>query len=382
MKKIFSLILLAALCLCWTSCSDDKGEPVQLSTIKVLAAETSFESSPSTGKVVVDCSPINAYVDAEDRSWLDVQIDKDTVKLSAKRNVSNESRNAMLTIKKNDNDSVMLNVAQKGMIFMVEDKTDIMQHTDLAQEYSFNVSSEILGQIISAPSWIEANMTKDKLNIKVLENNEGHVRDGYVKYACGNMKDSIKITQYELAKDLLGDYEIWVGYDENTDLCEAKLPATITSTKTGAITLNFSSLYNNTTTVNFQMPLTFSADSLAFSMTSGQQIGSFKNKKNKWTYFYAVFADKNDVYLRLQDASGNILLNDKTGHITAMMQHENGKGTYGSFTGLAYNNSGNVADFGSILVGAFSSSTPYESYLIDNQWAFSMKNMMLVRKDK
>lgn len=381
MKKIYSFILLATLCLGMVSCSDEKGEATQLSSIKVLAAETSFESDPSTGKVVIDCNPIAAYVGVEDRDWLDVQIVKDTVKLSAKRNESNESRNAMLVIKKNDNDSVMLNVAQKGLIFIVQGKQDIMQHNDLAQIYSFEISSSIQGRIISSPDWIDASMTKDKLAINVTENNEGHIREGFVKYNCGAMTDSIKVTQFELEKDLLGDYELWIDYDEKTDLCSNKLPVTIQATNNGSITMSFVALYKKTN-VNFQFPMTFDTDSLAFSISSGPLVASFKDKKGKWTYFYAIFADSKGTYLPYEDSNGNIILNDESGKISAFMKYDEKKGTYGGFSGLAFNNSGNVATFGSIYVGAFSTPSPYMSYLIDNEWAFSMKNMMLVKKDK
>lgn len=381
MKKLYSLMILAAFCLGLASCSDDKGEPTQLSTIQVLAAETSFESAPSTGKVVVDCNPVKAYVDAADQNWLDVKIDQNTVLLSINRNSSTESRNALLTIKKNDNDSVMLNIAQKGMIFSVEGKTDILQHNDRVGEYSFKVSSEILPQIISTPNWIEANMTNEKLSVKVLENNEGHIREGYVKYACGNIKDSIKITQFEFEKDLLGNYELWTGYDEKTDLCEHKWPVTISATESGSITMNLTTEYDNKT-VNFQFPMTFDSDSLKFTMTSGQNLGSYLNKKKKRIYFFGIFGDTDGVYLQLQDEKNNILLTDNTGTISAMMKHENGKGTYGTFSGLAYNNSGNVATFGYLYIGAFTGSQPKESELVNDKFAFYFKDMMLVKKDK
>ena len=381
MKKIYGFVLLAALCLGMVSCSEDKGEATPLSTINVIAAETSFESSESTGKVVVDCNPIAAYVDAADQQWLDVQVEQNTVTLSAKRNTSTESRNALLTIKKSANDSVMLNVDQKGMVFIVHDKVDIMQKNDLAGEYSYSVSSEIQPQILSTPSWIEANFANDKLNVKVSENNDGHVRQGYVTYSCGNMKDSVKVTQFELVKDLLGDYELWVDYNEETDLCETKVPVNISMTENGAVTMNFTSLYKNTN-VNFQIPMTFSEDSLAFNITSGQLVASYQNKKNKWTYFYAIFVDPNGTYLPYEDSNGNVILSDTSGKITAFLQHEEGKGTYGKFAGKAFNNSGNVADFGSIYFGAFSVSAPYVSYLIDNEWAFYLRYMMLVKKDK
>lgn len=381
MKKIYGFTLLVALCLGMASCSDDKGEATPLSTINVIAAETSFESCESTGKVVVDCNPIKAYVDAADQQWLDVQVEQNTVSLTAKRNTSSESRNALLIIKKTANDSVMLNVDQKGMIFIVQDKTDILQQNDLAGEYSYSVQAEVLPQVLSAPSWVEANFTTDKLKVKLSKNDDGHMRQGYVTYSCGNMKDSIKVTQFELEKDFLGDYELWADYDEKTGTCSTKVPVKIGTTDNGSITMNFTSVYKNTN-VDFQIPMTFSEDSLAFNITSGQLVASYKNKKNKWTYFYAIFIGQDGRYLPYEDANGNLILSDTSGKISAFMKYENGKGTFGKFTGKAFDNSGNVADFGSMLFGAFSVSSPYLNYLIDNKWAFYLKDMMLVKKDK
>lgn len=382
MKKIFSMLLAASCLLGLASCGDDDGNSATpLSTIKVLSASTSLKSRPDTGCVVVDCNPVKAYVSASKQSWLQVELKGDSVKLYAKQNESTESRNALLVIKKSENDSVMLNVDQLGMIFILQNKVDIVQVNDNAKSYFFNVKTDFEGRILSTPDWISAKFEDSRLNIDVQANEEGHLREGYVTYGCGNFKDSLKVTQYDFAKDILGDYEIWVGYNPTTDVCENKIPATLTSTANGLVTLNFSALYDSKS-IPLQFPVAFDSDSLSISISSGDQVASYKDKRNKWTYFFTVFASPTGSILPSLTSQGDTLLLNNSGKITAYMKYDKQKGTYGSFSGLAYNEGGYSAEFKRIYIGAFSSSTPYKQFLINNEWWASLYDMMLVKKEK
>ena len=218
------------------SCSDDNDyKATPLSTIEVLSASTSLIAGQDTGWVKTNCNVAAAYVDAEDRSWIDVTVKGDSVKFFTKQNESTESRNTMLVIKKSDNDSVKVNITQRGMIFIVQKKVNIVQFTDDAKSYYYNINTDYVGKVVETPSWIEANFTDSRLNINVAENNEGHIREGYVKYSCGNFSDSICVTQYEFAKDILGEYELWVGYNEETDVMEKKVPATLSTNVSSSI---------------------------------------------------------------------------------------------------------------------------------------------------
>ena len=382
MKKIISMLLVAGGLLGLASCNDDdEYKATQLSSIKVLSAETSLQSRSDTGSVVVDCQPIEAYVSAADQSWLQVELKNDSVKFYAKQNESTESRNAMLTIKKSENDSVMVNIDQLGMLFIVQNKQDIMQPNDNASEYYFYVKSDFDGQILSTPDWISADFNNSRLNINVAENVEGHIREGYVTYGCGNFKDSVKVTQYNFEKDILGDYELWVGYNPVTDVCDRKIDATLTSTENGLVTLNFSALYGNVN-IPMQFPVAFDADSISLSIASGAQVASYKDKRNKWTYFFTVYASPTGAILPSLNSQGDTLLLNNSGNITAHMKYDKKKGTYGSFSGLAYNEGGYSAEFKRMYIGAFSSSTPYKQYLINNEWWASLYDMMLVKKEK
>ena len=382
MKKIISMLLVAGGLLGLASCNDDdEYKATQLSSIKVLSAETSLQSRSDTGCVVVDCQPVEAYVSAADQSWLQVELKNDSVKFYAKQNESTESRNAMLTIKKSENDSVMLNVDQLGMLFIVQNKQDIMQANDNASEYYFYVKSDFMGQVLSTPDWISADFNNSRLNINVTENEEGHIREGYVTYGCGNFKDSVKVTQYNFEKDILGDYELWVGYNPATDVCDRKIEATLTSTENGLVTLNFTALYGNVN-IPMQLPVSFDADSISLSIASGAQVASYKDKRNKWTYFFTVYASSTGSILPSLNSQGDTLLLNTSGNITAYMKYDKKKGTHGSFSGLAYNEGGYSAEFKRMYIGAFSSSTPYKQYLINNEWWASLYDMVLVKKEK
>lgn len=374
MKKIYSLAILAAACLGMASCSDDKGEATQLSTIKVLSAETSFESLADTGKVVLDCNPVKAYVGKDDQDWLDVQIDQNTVNLYAKLNGSSESRNALLTIKKSENDSIQLNVDQKGLVFIVESKSDIVLYDDESHEYTYKVQSAVAGKILSAPSWVTANMTKEQIDVKISANNDGHMRQGYVKYNCGSIVDSIKVSQYDFDKDLKGNYLLLTEYDAEKNVYRGYLPVTM-----GESTMSLEFDYNGQT-IKAGFNTSFDRDNVAFSISSGQVIASFQ-KRNQWTYFHGIFATAGNATLNRQDSNGNLIFGDESGLITAPMVYDDVRGTYGFFTGDAYNSGGYQGTFAKILIGAFTNSIPYQATLVDGSvWSIEGP-LVLVKYD-
>lgn len=364
------------------SCGDDNDyKATPLSTINVLGSETSLLANPDTGYVVVDCNPVKAYVAAGDEAWLSVDVKGDSIKFYSKQNESTESRNTLLVIKKSENDSVQLNVIQRGMTFILQNKVDIVQVNDNAKNYYFNVRTDYQGEVVSTPDWVTADFSNSRLNINVAENTEGHMREGYVAYRCGNFKDSVKVTQYELEKDILGDYELWVGYNAKTDQMENKLPAKLVASSNGAITLNIEGLQYKDRIINLQFPLTFDGDSVALNMTSGQSVASFKDKKGRWTYFYTMFASSMGSILPALNQAGDTLMQNTSGKITAFMHYDKAKGTtYGSFSGLAYNEGGYTADFKYLYIGAFSNSAPYKKDLVDNEWWTKLYDMVLVKK--
>lgn len=364
------------------SCSDDNDyKATPLSTIEVLSASTSLIAGQDTGWVKTNCNVAAAYVDAENRSWIDVTVKGDSVKFFTKQNESTESRNTMLVIKKSDNDSVKVNITQRGMIFIVQKKVNIVQFTDDAKSYYYNINTDYVGKVVETPSWIEANFTDSRLNINVAENNEGHIREGYVKYSCGNFSDSICVTQYEFAKDILGEYELWVGYNEETDVMEKKVPATLSTNVSGAVTLSFEALYKNQK-INVQMPVTFDQDSVSVKIQSGQKVASFKNKKNIWTHFFSTFTSPRGAFLPAVENDKDTLYYNTSGMISAKMTYDSKKGTYGKFGGMAYNEGGYSDVFGKMYIGAYSTSKPYKNALIDSEWWMTLYDMWLVKKNK
>lgn len=381
MKKILAMLLVASAVLGLASCSDDNDyKATQLSTINVLGSETSLLAKPDTGYVVVDCEPVKVYVAAGDESWLQVEVKGDSVKFYSKQNESTESRNSLLVIKKSATDSVQLNVLQRGMIFIIENKVNIMQQTDNARDYHFNVTTDYKGEVVSMPDWVTANFDGSRFNVNVAENKEGHMREGYVTYRCGNYKDSIKVTQYDFEKDILGNYELWVGYDPKTDVVEKKIPVVLATNENGAVTMSFDALYKNST-LHLQFPVTFDGDSVSISITSGQNVAIYTDPRRQKTYFYTMFASPTGSVLPALNQAGDTLMQNTSGKITAYMKYDKKKATtYGGFAGMAYNEGGYSAEFKRMYIGAFKTSAPYKNSLINNEWWTSLYDMVLVKK--
>lgn len=382
MKKILAMLLVAGCAQSFISCSDDNDyKPTPVSTIKVLTAETSLLAQPDTGWVVTDCNAMKAYVDEADLSWINVEVKNDSVKFYVKQNESTESRNTMLVIKKSDNDSVRVNITQRGMIFILENKTNIVQYNDEAKSYYYNIKTDYVGRVLTTPSWVEASFSGSRLNVNVKENNDGHIREGYIRYASGNYTDSIKITQYDFQKDILGEYELWVGYDPKTDLMQKKVPTTLAANSNGAVTLSFEALYNNRT-VKVQIPVTFNEDSVSLSIQSGQRVASLNSPKEGWIYFNSTFTSPTGAFLPAIENEKDTLYYNTSGKITAYLSYDSKKGTYGSFSGMAYDEGGYSNEFGKMYIGAYSTTRPYKASLIGGDWWMALYDMVLVKKEK
>ena len=345
MKKHI-IIGIASLALMASCGSDDSDfHAVAESTIHVTSAQTSLGPNASEGEVTVDCTPVAAY--ADEPSWLTATIDGNTVKLASQANGSRQSRNAKLVVKKAENDSVVVNVSQYGLV-LTADNSDIVQSNDGEASYTKQCSCNTNVEIDYCPDWAKATIDNEqgKMDISLSVNNTGHFRADYIKYHAAGARDSFIVKQYDFDKDIAGTYVFAYNtftedYDVEFKTVEAKLDRNGLSVPEWGYTF----------------PIIVNDSIGAISIKSNQNIGRF----GKYYVYNAYVA-----------TTGAYYYGTESGIITAPFKYSEEYGTYGFFSGIAYNVNNDTATFLAMIIQAYKAKSASQSnYLDDLFWIAS-----------
>ena len=340
---------MAALGLMASCNSESEFHAVAESTITVTKAETSLGPNACEGLVTVDCVPVAAYTD--EPSWLTTAIDGNNVKLTSLANDSRQSRNAKLVIKKAANDSVVLNVSQYGLTLTV-DNADIVQPNDDECSYTKNCSCNTEVVVTYAPDWATATIDNvaGVMDVKLTANTTGHVRADYIKYKAAGVRDSFIVKQYDFDNDIAGEYIFaYNTFDDDYNVEFQTVRATLTSTELSVPEWGYS-----------------------FPISVNDSIGGVDIKSNQYVGRFGKYY----VYSAFISTEGDYYLGTESGVITAPFKYSEDYGTYGFFTGTAYNvNTGSeiiTAPFLSMLLQAFKSkSSSPSNYMADLFWVAS-----------
>ncbi len=350
MKKHI-IIGMAALGLMASCSSDNDYHAVAESTINVTKAETSLGPNASEGLVTVDCVPVAAYTD--EPSWLTATIDGNNVRLASEANDSRQSRNAKLIIKKAANDSIVLNVSQFGLVLTV-DNADIVQSDDNAATYTKECSCNTSVEIVYAPDWVNATVDNSQgtMSVELSANTTGHFRADYIKYKAAGVRDSFIVKQYDFDNDIAGSYVFAYNTFDEDDETQVVL-------KTVHATLSRTAL--TVPEWGYTFPVTVNDSIGGVQIKSNQNIGRF---------------GKYYVYNTFIDTEGRYYYGTTSGLITAPFKYSEEYGTYGFFSGTAYNvNTGSGIDTGTFLamiIQAYKAKSPSKSnYQSDLFWIAS-----------
>ena len=350
MKKHI-IIGMAALGLIASCSSDNDYHAVAESTINVTKAETSLGPNASEGLVTVDCVPVAAYTD--EPSWLTATIDGNTVRLASEANDSRQSRNAKLVIKKAANDSIVLNVSQFGLVLTV-DNADIVQPNDNEGSYTKECSCNTAVEVTYAPDWAKATVdnTQGTMSVELSANTTGHFRADYIKYKAAGVRDSFIVKQYDFDNDIAGNYVFAYNTFSEDDGSTVEF-------KTVHATLSRSGL--SVPEWGYTFPVIVNDSIGAVQIKSNQNIGRF----GKYYVYNAFIA-----------TTGAYYYGTTSGLITAPFKYSEEYGTYGFFSGTAYNiNTGQGIDsatFLAMILQVYKTKSPSKSnYMADLFWIAS-----------
>lgn len=270
----YKILALAIIATAFAACSGDEGFDIKDNGVKVVSSETEISAKGGNATVSVDKTIVSAY--SKD-SWLSVSSNGTSVTATAATNGNKESRATELVIKASETDSVIVAVKQNGLVFAVNDESQVTVG-DAAATKELNASFNTTVETLSVPDWITPTITESGITLNIAENTTGHIRGGWAKFSSGAYVDSVYVKQGE-AKDLEGTYYL-CGYDGGTYKQTVVLAATATCAD-GKITFDMTYV-KSSTTYNWSFTATLD-ENLYFDLKGRQSIGRYG------TYYAGLF---------------------------------------------------------------------------------------------
>lgn len=275
---IFALGCLSMLAACG---NDDITNDVDMHTVKVVSAKTSFDALGGTDSIIVEGDVKQAYAVA---SWAKAEAKGSLVTVTAEVNNDMQSRHTTVVIKTSDADSTVVAIDQLGPITQIDVPENLVLG-DEANTVSYKVKSTFDIKVSSPDSWITAKYAKGVMTVSTTANNDGHLRRGKIVIESMAGKDTIKVTQVDFDRDLLGSYYLQM---DETD--ENKQP--VTRRYAMKLVKQGKKLVLKLGTSGIAVPVTYDAETASLSIASNQQAGKYKD------YFVGtiVGSSKNQLY--------------------------------------------------------------------------------------
>lgn len=269
MKKIFSIFALAIITAAgFTACNDDDNEWVDPNgePLKVISNETSFSAPASTGSIVVDTQdPVT--VTSNDNGWVTTTVNGNTIEVAVTENLELDGRVATLTIKAGSK-KTDVSIVQSGAIFKIE--IDHIYQNNTARTLTYPVVANLPVTFTASSDWITPSFdeTTGVLSVKLTANTTKHMRQGYIEYTCGNSTGRIPVKQCVFSTDLVGDYQL--NFTDPADNLGYYIPAKVSGTQ--------SNCKLEIPAYDISIPMTYSSTDFTFTLTAGQEIGTFNYK--------------------------------------------------------------------------------------------------------
>ena len=264
--KLHSIIALGLFALL-AACGNDKNDnSVDLQTLKVVSAKTSFDALGGKDTILVNNDVKKAYALAP---WAKVNSNGKLVVVTVDVNQDMQSRHTAVVIKATDNDSTIVAIDQLGPVTQIDLPENIV-FNDSANAVSYKAKSTFGIKISSLNNWITANYANGEVSISTTENNEGHLRTGQIVVESSMGKDTINVTQIDLDRDILGDY-----YLQLVETDDERKP--VTRNYAVKLVKESNKLMLKFTTNDLAFPVTYSAEKGGLSVAGGQYAGMFDN---------------------------------------------------------------------------------------------------------
>ena len=288
------------------SCDDD--DKVVDEGLKVLSAETSFDANGGEHEISVSKDVTKAYAADE---WLAVDAQGSKVTISTQANVSNESRHTTQVVKSSETDSTIVNVSQLGSVFVLDGMPNGYANSDAAASYTYSMKHDLPVEVSSSADWIHVSTTDDSFTVDLDKNETGHFRTGSFSYSCGNIKNTINVSQFDFDRDFAGLY--YLAYT-NSKGKTAAVYAKFTKDDSGDYSLDLPQF-------DLSIPVDFDDVTFKLSIYAGYSLGVFQVDEETSYNTVSVLGDSEAGYITWYP----------TISFTSNFQYDDEDGTYAIF---------------------------------------------------
>lgn len=237
MKKFFSLLAISISILAgFSACEEEDATytPTE-SSIKLIQTDVHFDCLGGEGSIVFESE--NKVSFNCDSAWVELsQPTEGTILVKVGKNYNNiQGRNAVIKLSDGQGEKDIV-VIQNGVnrdftptftvkgaptvaIVENEEYSALWLPSNEAATYAFGYSSvEPLQLSEEHEKWYGYELTEDSLYITVAPNTSGHLRQGFLVFECGALRDVLIISQYDLNEDIYGPAKLaYYDYDKKND---------------------------------------------------------------------------------------------------------------------------------------------------------------------
>ena len=215
MKKIFSLIVLLAGVISFTSCGEDDATYTPVLPLEIASNDVYFEAAGGTGSIVVNAT---GTVTAETTSdWITLSVNGKTVTVTAKENTALDGRSARIVLIA-DGATTNVTAIQTGLIYQLENCLSNYTVESGASTLKISVVSSASVAVNSLVGWITAayNAEDSEITLNIAANMTPEDREGQVAIEVGGLKDTLTIRQNRFIYELVGSHDYTVESDAST----------------------------------------------------------------------------------------------------------------------------------------------------------------------
>lgn len=289
MNRIILFLLPVSLML--TSCGDDGYEYKEPEhDLKVISSDFLFPPSGGEGTIVLETEAADITAKSS-LSWCTPSVSGSSVRLTVAPYGGLEARYSTVTIFSGI-DSVRVTIEQTGVLIEMESGLSYTVD-DAATSREVPVTTNVDDVTFSTrTTWLSAKWTGESIILNVAENDSGHIREGYLIYSIGDVRDSIYVAQGE-AKDLAGEYVL----SGSGTYASGDVHVTVSADDDTTLTAMLQDL-------SLSFNIIFSQEDLSLKVWNRQYMGTYSDgSATRYAYWCMMDASSSPIYVYTDPAA-------------------------------------------------------------------------------
>ena len=289
MKKIFSLIAISLSIIAgFSACGEeDATYTPTVSNITIVKADVNFDCLGGEG--VIEYSSKSNVTFSCDSAWVTLaQTQPGTIAVTVGKNYSNIDGRVALVHLSDGNGVKDVVVLQQGITkdyslklttkdvastAVVEDVEfpALWINTNEAATFAYGCKTLEPVEVLEKDDWFEVEFANDSMYISVQPNTTGHLRQGFLAYECGALRDELVVTQYDEDENINGmAFLVYTAYVKG-NFVDSILAVNVTPE---GIEIPGTSYYA-ADGKNWVIPMVHEANTLNYSLSNKSYVGDY-----------------------------------------------------------------------------------------------------------